>query len=147
MTGFLGGAYLWVQAIHVIFVIYWMAGLLMMPRFFAYHVEDPVGSPEDARWQSRELRLLRIIMNPAMIIAWILGLALAVHIGLAENGWLHLKLLLVLGLTGFHMVLARWRRRLAGGERPHAARLYRMVNEVPSLIIIAVVMLAILKPF
>ncbi len=147
MEGFLGQAYLWVKAFHIIFVIFWMAGLFMLPRYFAYHCECAVGSDEDIKWQDREKRLLRIIMNPAMIIVWLLGLSLLFHIGPGAGGWLHLKLLLVLLLTGFHMFLAKSRKAFAAGDRPNDGKFYRLINEVPSIFIIIIVVLAVTKFF
>lgn len=145
--GYLGDAYLWVKAAHLILVIFWLAGLFMLPRFFAYHVESAAGSSEDAAWQQRELRLMRIILNPAMIGTWVLGLLLVANIGLAGQGWLHVKLLLVLGLSGYHGMLSRWRKDLATGVKRRSSRFYRLANEVPTLATIPVVILAIVKPF
>lgn len=148
MTGYLGAGYLWVLALHLISVIFWMAGMFMLPRFFAYHVEAEPGSDEAARWQLREARLLRIIINPAMIAAWLLGLALVLHVGLTGQGWLHVKLLLVLALSGYHGFLSRWRRELITDQPwPRTSRFYRMANEIPTLAIIPIVILAIVKPF
>ena len=147
MEGMLGAAYPWVKAVHIIFVIFWMAGMFMLPRFFAYHVECEAGGAEDALWQERERRLMRIIINPAMIIAWILGLSLVAHVGLGAGGWLHTKLLLVVLLSGFHGWLSAARKRLAAGERRLSSRQFRLINELPSLFIIAIVILAIVKPF
>ncbi|UTW55473.1 protoporphyrinogen oxidase HemJ [Kordiimonas sp. SCSIO 12610] len=147
MEDFLNSAYLWVKSFHIIFVIFWMAGLFMMPRFFAYHMQYDAGSEEDQKWQEREIRLLRIIMNPAMIIAWVFGITLITIIGLKSGGWLHVKLLLVVLLSGFHMMLAKTRRRLAAGERPHSEKYFRLINEIPAVFIIAIVILAVAKPF
>ncbi len=147
MEGFLGATYLWVKALHIIFVIFWMAGLFMMPRFFAYHMGYDAGSEEDARWIDRETRLKKIILNPAMMIAWIFGLMLVMHIGFGAGGWLHTKLLLVVALTGFHVFLSVQLKALVRGERPKTEKFYRAVNEVPALVIILVVILAVVKPF
>ncbi len=146
MEGYLGSAYLWVKAFHIIFVIFWMAGLFMMPRFLAYHAGYTPGSEEDGRWIEREARLKKIIMNPAMMIAWILGLMLVVHVGMA-GGWLHTKLMLVILLTGFHIFLSRQAKAFAAGERPKPEKFYRLINEVPAVVIIAVVILVVVKPF
>lgn len=147
MEGFLGGAYLWVKALHIIFVIFWMAGLFMMPRFFAYHSSYQPGSDEDGRWIEREARLKKIIMNPAMMVAWVLGLMLVVHVGMAAGGWLHAKLLLVFALLGFHIFLSRQGKAFAAGQRPKSEKFYRLINEVPAVVIITVVVLAVVKPF
>ncbi|MEY3905895.1 MAG: hypothetical protein RIR59_718, partial [Pseudomonadota bacterium] len=102
MIGLLGNAYLWVKAGHIIFVIFWMAGLFMLPRFFVYHQEAAPGSEEERRWIDREDRLLRIILKPALIIVWVFGLALALDTGAFAQGWFHLKFLAVLLLSGYH---------------------------------------------
>lgn len=147
MEGYLGSAYLWVKALHIMFVIFWMAGLFMMPRFFAYHVGYGPGSEEDERWIEREARLKKIILNPAMMIAWTFGLMLVVHVGMGAGGWLHVKLALVLVLTGFHIFLSRQAKALAAKKRPRREKFYRLINEVPAVVIIAVVILAVVKPF
>lgn len=151
MEGFLGSAYLWVKALHVIMVIFWMAGMFMLPRFFAYHAEENqefgVGSRQDKVWQLREQRLMRIIINPAMIAAWIAGLCLAFHLGWASGGWLLTKLALVLGLSGYHGFLSRWRRDFVAGRNQRSSRFYRLANEIPTLMTIPIVLLVILKPF
>lgn len=147
MEGFLGGAYLWVKAVHIIFVIFWMAGMFMLPRFFAYHMQYEVGSDEDARWIEREARLMKIIINPAMTLAWILGLTLVAHIGLDAGGWLHVKLLLVFLFSGFHGMLSKERKSILAGNRTRSEKFYRLINEVPAVVIIIVVVLAIVKPF
>jgi len=145
--GWLGEAYLWVKALHIIFVIFWMAGMFMLPRYFAYHAEVAAGSPEDLVWQAREQRLLRIIINPAMTIAFLLGIALILHIGWDIGGWLHLKLALALGLGALHGFLSRWRRAFVRGENRHSSRFYRIINEIPTLSVIPIVLLVILRPF
>ncbi len=145
--GWLGAAYPWVKAVHLIAVIFWLAGLFMLPRFFAYHSEAAFGSPEERAWCDRERRLMRIILNPAMIATWLLGLTLLSNIGLAGHGWLHLKLLLVLLLSGYHGAMSKWRRQLADGSNRRSSRFFRMANEVPTLATIPIVILAIVQPF
>ncbi|MGF7169996.1 putative membrane protein [Sphingobium xanthum] len=145
--GFLGAAYPWVLAGHVIFVIFLMASLFMMPRFFVYHHQTVVGSPEDLAWIDRENRLRRIIMNPALIIVWIFGLLLAFHIGAWSEGWFHAKLLLVIILSGFHGWIVGYAKKLARGERPWPEKRLRMINEVPALLVTFVVILVIVRPF
>lgn len=147
MTGWLGEAYLWVQALHVIAVIFWMAGLFMLPRFLIYHMESPVGSPEDAAWVTREMRLKRIILTPGLILVWILGLSLATSYGLAGNGWLHAKILLVVLLSGYHGWALATASRFARGIRPYANKTLRLLNEIPALATIAIVILVVVKPF
>ena len=149
MEGFLfdAGIYEWVKAFHIIFVIFWMAGMFMMPRYLAYHCQCETGSDEDTKWIERERRLMRIIINPAMTITWILGLALVFNIGFGAGGWLHAKLFLVFILSGFHGVLSKHRRLFEKGERPKSEKYYRRINEVPALFIILVVILVIVRPF
>ncbi|WP_262693442.1 CopD family protein [Kordiimonas aquimaris] len=147
MEGFLGEFYLWVKAFHIIFVIFWMAALFMMPRFFAYHCQYDVGSDEDKHWIERETRLKKIIMNPAMMIAWTLGILLVLNIGMGAGGWLHLKLLLVVFLTGFHIYLGKQMKVLASGEHVREEKFYRKINEVPAAFIIIIVILAVVRPF
>ncbi|MFQ5347140.1 MAG: protoporphyrinogen oxidase HemJ [Rhodothalassiaceae bacterium] len=137
--------YLWIKAGHVIAVIFWMAGMFMLPRFFAYHSEARPGSPEDAAWIAREQWLLRLIINPSMLAAWILGLLLIV-ITAPSGLWLHIKLAIVLGLSALHGLLARWRREFARGRNRHDSRFYRIVNEIPTLAVIAIVILVIVRP-
>ena len=144
---YLGAAYLWVKAAHIIFVIFLMAGLFMMPRFFVYHQECAVGSEEDRKWIDRERKLLKIILNPAIILVWILGLMLMVEIGAWHFGWFHLKFLCVLGLSAYHGWIAGYAKKLARGERPMKDRTLRLVNEVPRIVAAVVVVLAVTKPF
>ena len=139
--------YLWLKAGHIIFVIFWMAGLFMLPRFFVYHQEAATGSPEEALWADREGKLLKIILWPSLIVVWILGLALAVTTGAFTQGWFHAKLLLVVALSGFHVWLATYAAALARGERRLDGRKLRMLNEVPGLAAALIVVLAIVKPF
>ena len=139
--------YLWLKAGHVIFVIFWMAGLFMLPRYFVYHQESPVGSTEADIWVDRERKLLRIIMWPSLAMVWLFGLVLAVNGGWFVAGWLHAKLALVLLLTGYHLWLARYAAQLAGGRRTLTGRQLRMLNEVPGVTAALIVILVILKPF
>lgn len=141
--------YPWIKALHVISVIAWMAGLLYLPRLFVYHCELVVGSPEDARFQLMERRLLRAIMNPAMIAAYILGFCLLLTPG-AVNwslGWIYVKLSMIGVLTGIHHAMGLWRKAFARGENKRPARFYRMMNEVPTLAMIVIVIMVIVKPF
>lgn len=139
--------YLWLKAGHVIFVIFWLAGLFMLPRFFVYHQEADAGSPEEARWVDREQKLLKIILLPSIIVVWLLGLALAGSIGAFSQGWFHAKLLLVLLLSGYHGYLAGYARKLARGERPLAGKKLRLLNEVPGVAAAIIVVLVVVKPF
>lgn len=146
MIGWLGEGYLWIKALHVIFVIFWMAGLFMLPRYFVYHHPVTPGSTEDRQWIDRERRLLRIIINPAMILSWIFGLMLAFNLGW-QGGWLHAKLAFVLGLSGYHGWLAVMRKSYMRGERRISERTLRIANEIPSLAVIVIVLLVIVRPF
>ncbi len=146
-VGWLGGAYEWVKAAHVIFVIFWMAGLFMLPRFLVYWSATPAGGPDDAIWAERCNRLRRIILNPGLVMVWILGLCLAFNHGFADAGWLHAKIGLVLLLSGYHGWAVGVSKRFARGERPIGERALRLLNEVPSLATIAIVILVIVKPF
>ena len=139
--------YLWLKAGHIIFVIFWMAGLFMLPRFFVYHQETAPDSPENAQWIDRERKLLRIIMWPSMIVVWVLGLALAITIGAFAQGWLQLKFALVLGLSINHVWLAGYAVKLARGERNLSGRALRLANEVPGIAAALIVVLVVVRPF
>lgn len=139
--------YDWVKAAHVIFVIFWMAGLFMLPRYLAYHCETAVGSAESETWKAREKRILRIIMNPAMIVTWVLGLTLAMTGDWFSQPWLHAKLALVLALSGFHGFLAGQVRKFGRDEGMRKGRTWRLLNEIPSLVTVLVVILVVVKPF
>jgi putative membrane protein len=151
MTGFLGNFYLWVKAAHVIFVIFWIAGLFMLPRFYIYHQEAVAGSPEDKKWIEREHKLRTIIITPSMILVWLLGLALAVQIGLFSGqqglGWLHAKLAIVVLLTGFHGWVVGYGKALARGERRKSGTALRFMNEIPGIAVAIIVILVIVRPF
>ena len=144
---FLGNAYPWVKAAHVIFVIFLMAGLFMMPRFFVYHQESAPGSDEDRKWIDREKRLLKIILNPSLALTWIFGLMLMVEIGAWSFGWFHLKLLFVLGLSAYHGWIAGYAKKLAKGQRTLTDRQLRLFNEVPGIAAAVIVIAVIVKPF
>jgi putative membrane protein len=139
--------YLWLKAGHVIFVIFWMAGLFMLPRYFVYHQEAPAGSPERAVWIDRERKLLRIILWPSLIITWLLGLALAMQIGAFQQGWFHVKLAFVLALTAYHLLLANYAAALARGEERLTGKRLRLLNEVPGIAAAFIVVMVIVKPF
>ncbi len=153
MSGFLGAAYDWVKAAHLIFVIFWMAGLFMLPRYLVYHQEALVAgnAAEATNWVEREGKIRSIILTPAMIVVWVLGIALALNLGLADGapglGWLHLKLLLVFLLTGYHGWMVGYAKKLAAGKPTLTGKQLRMLNEVPALAVTLIVVLAIVKPF
>ena len=145
--GFLGGAYPWVKAAHLTFVIFWIAGLFLLPRFYVYHHATAPGSAEDRAWTEREGRAQSIILTPAMLIVWVLGLALAVNIGAFAQGWFHAKLALVILLTGFQGWLGAYGRKLARGDRPLENKTLRIMNEIPGIMTAIIVVLVIVKPF
>ena len=139
--------YLWLKAGHIIFVIFWMAGLFMLPRFFVYHQEAVPGSLEAEAWIERERKILKIILLPSIIAVWGFGIALATAMGAWDQGWLHAKLLLVLILSGYHGWLASYAKKLARGARPLQGKQLRMLNEVPGIVVALIVVLVVVKPF
>jgi len=139
--------YLWLKAGHIIFVIFWMAGLFMLPRCFVYHQEAAPGSPEEALWIDRERKLLKIILWPSLVVVWVLGLALALSIGAFGQGWFHAKLALVLALSAYHVWLAGYAAGLARGERKLTGKTLRLLNEVPGIAVALIVVLVVVKPF
>ncbi|MBS0476150.1 MAG: CopD family protein [Proteobacteria bacterium] len=147
MLWVLSMTYLWLKAGHVVFVIFWMAGLFMLPRFFVYHQETAPDSPENAVWTDREAKLLKIIMWPSMVVVWVLGLALAMTIGAFGQAWFHAKLALVFALSAYHVWLAGYHRTLARGERRLTGKKLRLLNEVPGIAAALIVILVIAKPF
>lgn len=147
MTEYIAMLYLWLKAAHVIFVIFWIAGLFMLPRFFVYHQENAADSEEAARWVERERRLLKIILLPSIIIVWVLGLILAMQVGAFQQGWFHAKLLLVIILSGYHGYMSAYAKKLSKGEYPWSGKKLRLMNEVPGIATAIVVILAIVKPF
>ena len=147
MIGYLGSAYLWVKAAHIIFVIFWMAGLFLLPRFYVYHQETAVGSPEDRAWIEREARVRAIILTPAMLVVWILGLMLAFNLDLWGQGWFSAKLALVVALTAYQGWLGVYGKKLANGERPLSGKAVRIINEIPGIAAALIVVLVIVRPF
>ncbi|TCL73079.1 protoporphyrinogen oxidase HemJ [Rhizobium sp. BK251] len=139
--------YLWAKAIHIIAVISWMAGLLYLPRLFIYHADAEVGSVQSETFKLMERRLLKIIMNPAMMISWIAGLYLAWSVYGFQGGWLHAKIGLVVILTGIHVFFSRAVDAFARDENRRSARYWRIANEGPTLLMIAIVILVVVKPF
>ena len=147
LSGFLGAAYPWVLAGHVTFVIFWMAGLFLLPRFYVYHHATTPGSAEDRAWSEREDRVRSIILTPAMLVVWTLGLLLAVNIGAFQQGWFHAKLALVIALTAYQGWLSVYGKRLASGKRPLENRTLRIMNELPGIAAALIVVLVIVRPF
>jgi putative membrane protein len=145
-TGWLGLAYPWVKAAHVTFVIFWMAGLFLLPRFYVYHHETAAGSPEDRAWIEREARVRSIILTPAMLVVWILGLMLAFHLDLWGQGWFSAKLALVVLLTGYQGWLGAYGKKLAAGERAENSRSLRIMNEIPGIATAIIVVLVVVRP-
>jgi protoporphyrinogen IX oxidase len=138
---------LWLKALHIIAVIAWMAGLLYLPRLFVYHCQAKPGSAQAETFKLMEQRLLRQIMNPAMAVVWLTGPALAWQLGAYRDGWLVGKVALVVLLTGYHHALGRWRREFADDRNRRPQRFYRFINEVPSLLMVGIVILVVVKPF
>ena len=139
--------YAWLKAGHVIFVIFWIAGLFMLPRFYVYHQESAAGSDEEKRWIERERKLRHIIITPAMILVWVLGLTLAWQTEAWSQGWFIAKLTLVLILSGYHGWMIGYGKKLAAGERPVSGRALRLMNEVPGIFVVLIVVLVIVRPF
>jgi protoporphyrinogen IX oxidase len=139
--------YSWFRALHVMSVIAWMAGLFYLPRLYVYHTQQAVGSQTSAVFKVMERKLLSYIMTPAMIASWLFGLILAIgYIGF-HDAWFHVKLLMVVLMTVFHLLLVRWRSAFAADANQHSERFYRMINEVPTLLMIVIVVMVIVKPF
>jgi len=139
--------YDWAKAFHVIAVIAWMAGMLYLPRLFVYHCEAEPGSRQSETFKVMERRLLRAIMNPAMVAAWVFGLGLAYWGGWYAFHWLQAKVALVLLLSAIHGLLARWVRDFAADRNQNSQRFYRIINEIPAVLMIGIVILAVVKPF
>ena len=146
---FLANQYSLAKSLHLIALISWMAGIFYLPRLFVYHTQVDVGSDGDRRFQVMEQKLLRVIMNPAMIITWGAGLWLLVlnWAAFGTAGWLWLKLLFVFVVTGFHMLCARWRKSFVAGTNARSEKFFRMVNEIPTVAMILIVILVVFKPF
>jgi len=138
---------LWLKALHVIAVIAWMAGMLYLPRLFVYHADAPKGSDVSETFKVMERRLLKMIINPSMILVFITGIALALMTGYWQAGWLQAKFVLVLGLAGLHGYFARCVRTFAEDANERPARFYRVLNEAPTALMIVIVVLAVVKPF
>ena len=138
-----------VKTLHIVFMVAWFAGLFYLPRLFVYHADSAKGSRQSETFKVMERRLLRIITTPAMIASWILGLILAFSglIDWSADGWFHAKLALVILLSAVHGMLAKWTKDFAQDRNAHGARFYRMVNEVPTLLMIGIVILVVVRPF
>jgi protoporphyrinogen IX oxidase len=141
------GMYEWIKALHVIAVISWMAGMLYLPRLFVYHCEAEIGSKQSETFKIMERRLLKAIINPAMFVTWLAGLYLAWSGHWVSTGWLHGKLLLVIILSGVHGFFSRWVKDFAKDQNTRSQRFYRIINEVPTVLMILIVILVVVKPF
>jgi putative membrane protein len=149
MAGFLAAAYPWIKALHVIAVIAWMAGLLYLPRLFVYHTAAAPGSAQAETFKVMERRLLRAIMNPSLIATYVLGALLLWQLspGIWSEGWIWVKLAAVAGLTVLHHLFGRWRKAFALELNTRDARFYRAANEAPTILMIIIVIMAVVKPF
>jgi len=147
MQELLSSIYLFLKSGHVIFMVFWMAGLFMLPRQCIYMLDHAPGSPGEAKWAERSAKLRSIILTPSLIIVWTLGLSMAYAGGWFTSGWLHAKLTLVLAMTGYHGWLVAQTKKMARGERPLTEKQLRMIGEVPGLLLILIVVLVYLKPF
>lgn len=139
--------YAWLKAGHLIFVIFWVAGLFMLPRFYVYHQESAPGSEEEKRWIERERKLRTIIITPSMALVWILGLSLAYVTNAWTQGWFMAKFAIVFALSGYHGWMVGYGKKLAAGQRPVSGRALRMMNEIPGIAVILIVVLVIVRPF
>ena len=133
------------KVLHIISFVSWFAGLFYLPRLFVYHIENNTNREMNEVFQKMEYKLLRIIMNPAMILTWIFGLALIHYVGFAW--WLALKLVLVSILTAFHMYLAKIRKNLENNYRDYTSKYFRIINEVPTILLVLIIILVVVKPF
>ncbi len=139
--------YPWLKAFHIIAVIAWMAGMLYLPRLFVYHCETAPGTPEYDRFIVMERKLMRIIINPSMIAVWVFGLLLALTLNVWSEAWFIAKLVLVIALSGLHGMLSSWRRTFERAENTKSQRFFRIVNEVPAVLMALIVILVVVKPF
>ena len=139
----------WITALHVIAVMFWMAGMYYLPRLYVYHAEAYENGEMVATFEAMEANLLRIIINPAMIAAWLFGLALLLRPGFFVNAglWIYVKLLCLVILLVYHIFLARWRKQFLTGESPKSSRFFRMINEIPPVLTIIIVIMVIVQPF
>lgn len=141
-----GSAYLWIKAVHVIAIISWMAGLLYLPRLFVYHTTVKPRSETSETFKIMERRLIKAIMTPAMVVAWVLGLIMAVDGGLFSQGWFHVKLACVVAMTIAHFFLARCKDDFAADRNARSEKFFRVINEGPTLLMIVIVIVVIVKP-
>jgi putative membrane protein len=145
--GMILGLYLWLKALHIIAIIAWMAGMLYLPRLFVYHCEALPGSVQSETFKVMERRLLRAIINPAMAASWVLGLWLAWSGNFLSSPWFYGKLALVLAMSGVHGMFARWTKDFLADRNRHTQKFFRIMNEVPTVLMIGIVILVVVKPF
>ena len=148
MQEFLLQYYLWIKAFHIIAVMAWMAGLLYLPRLFAYHTQADHNTAQYETFKIMEARLLRIIMNPAMIASWTFGILMIIaNPAIFENGWMHVKFTFVIIMTVLHMMFAKWRKLFAANKNGYSAKFFKIWNEIPAAIMVIVVIMAVAEPF
>ena len=148
MASFLLTYYLWIKALHIIAIIAWMAGMLYLPRLYVYHADAPKGSDKSETFKVMERRLLRFIMNPAMIAALVFGvLMIWANPDLMKQGWMHAKLGLIVLMFGLHGVFSKWRKVFERDENTRSAKFYKIWNEAPTLLMIIIVIMAVAEPF
>jgi protoporphyrinogen IX oxidase len=143
----MSNAYLWLKVLHILAVISWMAGMLYLPRLFVYHAESPQDSPQAKTFVLMEARLVRVILLPAMLVTWATGITLALKSGFFSAGWLHAKLALVIALSALHGYFAKVRKDFAEERNRRGSGFYRSLNEVPTVLMVGIVILVIFKPF
>ncbi|MGB6086237.1 protoporphyrinogen oxidase HemJ [Parvibaculum sp.] len=148
MMDFLADYYFWIKALHIISVIFWMAGMAYLPRLFVYHAESEIGSEKSETFKIMERRLLRGIINPAMGATFLFGgLMLAINPGLFLDHWMHVKLVLILAMSALHGMFSAWQKAFEADKNRRNSRFYRIVNEAPPTLVIFIVLLAVVKPF
>ena len=138
---------LWMKSLHIIAMTAWMAGIFYLPRLFVYHATEPAGSATSETFKIMERRLLKAIMNPAMLVTWVAGIYLMAVYGYASEIWMWLKLVLVVAMTVFHMALGKWRKEFEADNNQRDQKFYRIVNEIPTVLLILIVVLVVVKPF
>jgi putative membrane protein len=139
--------YVWIKAAHVIFAIFWIAGLFMLPRYYIYHQESPENSPEEKKWIEREKKLRNIIITPAMILVWVFGISLAFITDAWGHGWFQVKFAVVIALSAYHGWMVRYGNNLANGQRPSSGKALRIMNEAPGIATAIIIILVIVRPF
>ena len=150
MIDFLADWYLWIKAFHIIFVVTWMAGIFYLPRLYVYHCQVKPGSEQDKMFQGMERKLLKVIMNPSLILVWILGplLVLTPQAGVEfSQFWVWIKFAGIIGLTEFHQALGRWRKAFEAGKNNKSEKFYRKINEIPAVLLVIIIVMVVVRPF